>query len=137
MYRYITGIIQHYDHKVLAINGMPDHLHVFFGMRPTQSLSELMKQVKQDSSQWINSHKLTEDRFSWQQGFGAFSYGKSQVRRVIRYIERQEEHHKKKTFSEEYVALLEAFHVPYDARFVFAPVDTDVAPLTGLPGLRP
>lgn len=86
LYKYITGIIQHYDHKVLQINGMPDHVHILFGMRPTQSISDLMKQVKQDSSKWINDRRLTPGRFSWQAGYGAFSYSKQQLPNVIDYI---------------------------------------------------
>ena len=83
LYKYITGIIQNHDNKLLAINGMPDHLHIFFGMRPTQSISDLMQQVKGDSSKWINDKKFIQSKFSWQQGYGAFSYGKSQVSQVI------------------------------------------------------
>lgn len=122
LYKYITGIIRNNNHKMLAINGMPDHIHVFFGMRPVQALSDLMKQVKGDSSEWINQKKLTRSRFSWQEGYGAFSYGKSHVSRVIRYIERQEEHHRKKTFMEEYHEFLKAFEVEYDERYIFKPV---------------
>ena len=90
VYRYITGIIQNHDHKLLAINGMPDHLHILFGMRPTQALSDLMKQVKQDSSKWINERGILRGRFSWQAGFGAFSYSKSDLPNVMAYIRDQE-----------------------------------------------
>ena len=123
LYKYITGIIQNHNHKLLAINGMPDHPHIFFGMRPAQSLSYLMQQVKEDSSKWINKRKFTPCKFSWQEGYGAFSYGKSQVRQVIEYIERQEEHHKKKTFMEEYKKNLKMFEIEYDERFIFKPVE--------------
>ena len=85
LYKYITGIIQNNDHKVLQINGVADHIHIFFGMRPTQSLSDLMKQVKQDSSKWINKHVLVRGKFSWQAGYGAFSYSKSDVPKIIEY----------------------------------------------------
>lgn len=102
LYKYITGIIQSYDHKVLQINGMPDHVHIFFGMRPTQSLSDLMKQLKQDPSKWINNNRLADRKFSWQAGYGAFSYSKSEVPRIIKYIANQEEPHKIKGFGEEY-----------------------------------
>src|SRR5690606_21753566 len=101
LYKYITGIIQSYDHKVLQINGMPDHIHIFFGMRPSQSLSDLMKQLKQDSSKWINTNGFADGKFSWQAGYGAFSYSKSDVPRIIKYIANQEEHHKIKSFDEE------------------------------------
>jgi putative transposase len=119
LYKYITGIIQAYDHKLLAINGMPDHLHIFFGMRPTQSLSDLMQQVKQDSSQWINQKKFTKEKFEWQSGFGAFSYSKSQVPNVIAYVQNQEAHHRKITFLDEYKRFLEKFEVDYDERYIF------------------
>ena len=98
LYKYITGIIQNNNHKVLQINGVADHIHILFGMRPTQSLSDLMKQVKQDSSKWINKQGLVNGKFSWQSGFGAFSYSKSEVPKIIRYIKNQEEHHRKITF---------------------------------------
>ncbi len=95
LYKYITGFIQNNEHKVLQINGMSDHIHVFFGMRPKQSLSNLMKMVKEDSSKWINEKGLVKYKFSWQAGYGAFSYAKSEVPQVIRYIQNQEEHHRK------------------------------------------
>lgn len=111
LYKYITGIIQNYNHKLLAINGMPDHIHILFGMRPVQSISELMQQVKEDSSKWINKRNFIRSKFSWQEGYGAFSYSKSQIPQVIQYIEKQEEHHKKRTFIEEYKEFLEAFGI--------------------------
>ena len=122
LYKYITGIIRNYGHKVLQINGMPDHVHVLFGFRPTQSLSDLMQQVKQDSSAWINRKGFLQNKFSWQAGYGAFSYSKSQLPGIIRYIQNQEEHHKKMTFTEEYVELLEKFEIDYDQRYIFKPV---------------
>lgn len=125
LFQYITGIIQNHDHKVMAINGMPDHLHVFFGMRPTQSLSDLMQDVKGDSSKWINKKGFVEGRFSWQEGFGGFSYSKSQVNNVINYIRDQESHHCIKSFIEEYREFLQKFEVPFDDRFIFKPVDYD------------
>ena len=85
---------------------MPDHIHILFGMRPGQSLSDLMKQVKQDSSKWIYNKGVISGRFSWQAGYGAFSYSKVQVPNVIRYIQNQEKHHQKMTFKEEYLTLL-------------------------------
>jgi REP element-mobilizing transposase RayT len=111
LYKYITGIIQKYDHKVLQINGMPDHIHILYGMRPTQSLSDLMKYVKQDSSKWINTKGLVNRKFSWQAGYGAFSYSKSDIQNVINYIKNQEEHHQKTKFKDEYKQLLKKFEV--------------------------
>jgi putative transposase len=123
LYKYITGIIQHNGHKLLAINGMPDHIHLFIGMRPTQSISDLAQDVKGDSSKWINQKRFVKGRFSWQEGFGAFSYSKSHVDNVIDYIKNQAIHHKKKTFIEEYHDLLEKFGIDFDERYIFKPVD--------------
>lgn len=119
LYKYITGIIQAQDHKLLAINGMPDHLHIFFGMRPVQSLSDLMQEIKQDSSKWINQKRFIKEKFAWQEGFGAFSYSKSQASRVIAYVQNQEVHHRKITFLDEYKKFLEKFEVDYDERYIF------------------
>ncbi len=122
LYKYITGIIQNNNHKVLQINGMPDHIHILFGMRPKQSLSDLIKQVKQDSSKWINRKGLINRRFSWQSGFGAFSYSKSEIPKIINYIKNQEEHHKKNTFQEEYLQLLKEFDIEFDERYILKSV---------------
>ncbi len=119
LYKYITGIIQNHNHKLLQINGMPDHLHILIGMRPTQSIFDLMKLIKAESSGLVNRKKIIKTKFSWQEGYGAFSYSKSQVPKVIRYIQMQEEHHKKKTFKEEYLDFLKAFEVEYDEKYVF------------------
>ena len=119
LYKYITGIIQNHQHKLLQINGMPDHIHILLGMKPTQSLSDLMKQVKQDSSKWINDNKLTPEKFSWQAGFGAFSYSKDQIPNVIKYIQNQEEHHKTKKFNDEYIDLLKEFKIDYNEQYIF------------------
>ncbi len=126
LYKYMTGIIQNNEHKVLQINGMPDHVHILFGMRPTQSLSELMKQVKQDSSKWINNKGFVNGKFSWQSGYGAFSYSKSELPSVINYIKNQEEHHKKVTFQDEYLRLLKDFNIEFDERYIFKPVQYDI-----------
>jgi putative transposase len=119
LYKYITEITQSNNHKLLAINGMPDHIHILIGMRPTQSISDLMKEVKQSSSLWINEKKLSSIKFEWQEGYGAFSYSKSQIDNVIKYINNQEEHHKKKSFIEEYLEMLTKFEVEYDEKYVF------------------
>ena len=123
LYKYITGIIQNNNHKVLQINGMPDHIHILFGMRPTQSLSDLMKQVKQDSSKWINDQKLVKGKFSWQAGYGAFSYSKSQLPKLIRYIKNQEQHHKKVSLQDEYLQLLKESNIEFDDRYIFKNVN--------------
>lgn len=117
--KYITGIVQNHGHKVIAIGNMPDHLHLFFGFRPNQSLSDLMRIVKSESSEWINLQRFTPAVFRWQEGYGAFSYSRSHVQRVTNYVMNQEEHHKKNTFLEEYRQLLEQFEIEYDERYIF------------------
>ena len=117
--KYITGIVQNHGHKMLAINNMPDHLHMFFGFRPNQSLADLMRIVKSESSEWINLQKFTPEIFRWQEGYGAFSYSRSQVHIVNNYILNQEEHHKKRTFLEEYEEFLKQFEIEYDERYIF------------------
>lgn len=126
LFKYISGIVQNNGHKVLAINGMPDHVHLFFGMRPTQSLSDLMQDVKASSSKWINQKQFVNGKFSWQEGFAAFSYSKSHVDSVIEYIRSQKSHHCKRSFTEEYLEFLKKFDVPYDERYIFNPVEYDL-----------
>ncbi len=123
LYKYIAGIINANGHKLIVINGMPDHIHILLGLRPSQSLSELLQDIKGDSSKWINNKRFMKGRFSWQEGFGAFSYGKSQLSDVIKYINTQEEHHKKRSFIEEYRYLLRLFDVEYDERYIFKPIE--------------
>jgi len=123
LYKYIIAIIQKHGHKVLSIGGMPDHVHILFGFRPTQALSNLMQEVKRNSSEWINKEKLVMGKFSWQEGYGAFSYGKSQISAVANYIETQEKHHKKSTFREEYLEFLKKFDIEYDERYVFKDIE--------------
>ena len=122
LYKYITTIIQNQGHKVLQINGMPDHIHILFGLRPCQSLSDLMKHVKQDSSKWINKKGFVNGKFSWQTGYGAFSYAKSEVPNVINYIKNQEHHHKSTSFLDEYLQMLKMFNIEFDERYVFKPI---------------
>jgi REP element-mobilizing transposase RayT len=119
LYKYIAGIIKSNNHKLLAINGVADHVHILIGIRPAQSISDLMKHIKQDSSKWINQNKFSKIHFEWQEGYGAFSYSKSQLNAVINYIQNQELHHKKKTFREEYIDFLEKLEIDYDEKFIF------------------
>lgn len=119
LYKYIAGIISENNHKLLAINGMPDHLHIFVGLRPTQSISDLCMRVKASSSKWINSKGFLKCRFEWQEGFGAFSYSKVEVPKIINYIRNQETHHKSKSFKEEYEKFLKDFEVDYEERYIF------------------
>ncbi|MCW2119875.1 IS200/IS605 family transposase [Flavobacterium sp. 7A] len=119
LYQYITGIIHHNNHKLLAINGMPDHIHLFIGMRPSQSISELLQDIKGNSSKWINEKRFLKVKFEWQEGYGAFSYSKSHVTKVIQYIQNQEEHHKKESFREEYLKFLKVFEIEFDEQYIF------------------
>lgn len=119
LHQYITGIVQNHDHKMIAINSMPDHLHMLFGMRPNQSLSDLMRIVKGNSSEWVNKQKFTQKAFRWQDGFGALSYEKKKISVVADYIRNQEFHHQKKTFLEEYREFLDNFEIEYDERYIF------------------
>ena len=119
LYQYISGIIKAHNHKLLAINGMSDHLHILVGMRPSQSVSDLMQNIKANSSKWINEKKFLKVKFEWQEGYGAFSYSKSHVQNVIHYIQNQEEKHKVKSFNEEYLDFLNAFEIDYDERYIF------------------
>jgi len=123
LYQYMTGVLQSYDHKMLQINGVSDHVHLFFGMRPTQGLSDLMAEVKESASRWINQKDFCNTKFRWQPGYAAFSHSRSQVPAVCRYIERQEEHHRKVTFREEYLKVLKDFEVDFDERYIFQPLE--------------
>lgn len=123
LHKYITGIVQNNGHKMIEINTMPDHLHFLFGCRPNQSVSDLMRLVKGESSEWLNNQKMSRAQFRWQEGFGAFSYSKSQIPIVANYIRNQEKHHRKKTFLEEYNELLDEFEIDYDSRYIFKPLE--------------
>jgi len=118
LYKYITGIVTNNGHKLLQIGGMPDHVHVLFGMKPTHALSDLMQDIKGSSSLWINKKQLVRGKFSWQEGYGAFSYGKSQIDRVVKYIQLQEKHHSKRNFEEEYLELLQLFGITFDEKYI-------------------
>ncbi len=119
LHKYITGIVQNHGHKLIAINTMPDHAHIFIGLQPDQALSDLIRDVKRDSTNFVNNEIKPGARFGWQEGFGAFSYSRSQVDVVTKYILGQQEHHRKKTFREEYEGLLKEFAIQYDATFLF------------------
>jgi REP element-mobilizing transposase RayT len=119
----MTGTITNKGHKLLSIGGMPDHIHALVSMSPKQSPSDLMADVKRSSSLWVNEKRLVMGKFSWQEGFGAFSYGKSQIPAIANYIETQDKHHKKRTFMEEYLEFLELFGIEYDEKYVFKPIE--------------
>lgn len=123
MQKYITGIVSAQRHKLIAINNMPDHLHLLIGLRPDAALSDLVRDIKANSSRFVNEKGWVAGRFSWQEGFGAFSYARSQLDIVISYIENQPKHHARKSFGEEYTEMLEKFGVQYDKRYIFKSVD--------------
>lgn len=119
LHKYMTGIIQNRKHKLLAINCMPDHVHIFIGYQPSQSLPDLMRDVKSNSSKFIHEKGWVSGKFEWQVGYGAFSYSRSHINNVIKYINNQESHHKKLTFKEEYLSFLKKFDVDYDEKYLF------------------
>ncbi len=123
LYKYITGIVQNNKHKLIAINGMPNHIHVFIGYKPHQLIPDLLQDIKGSSSAWINSEKFTKGKFSWQEGYGAFSYSHSHIDAVVKYIVNQEQHHKKRTFKEEYIGLLESFHIDYNEKYILQDIE--------------
>jgi putative transposase len=125
LFAYMGGIIKTNGHKPLAINGMSDHIHTFIGMKPAQSLSDLMQDIKASSSKWINDKGLIKGHFNWQDGYGAFSYAHSQIDTVIKYINNQQTHHKKKTFKEEYLDMLKKFDVEYNEKYLFKFINDD------------
>ena len=115
----IGNLINETNCKTIIVNGVEDHVHCFFGLKPVVSVSELMKTVKAKSSKYINEHKLTPERFEWQEGYGVFSYSQSGVDAVYKYIQNQEAHHKKQTFRDEYLRFLKKFKVAYDEQYIF------------------
>ena len=119
LYKYITGIITNKGQKLLAINGMPDHIHILIGMKPNCNLSDLVREIKKSSNKYINENKFTKFTFKWQSGFGAFSYSHSAFSNVIRYIENQKEHHKKHSFQEEYKTFLKKFEIEFKDEYLF------------------
>lgn len=122
LYKYISGIIKNNEHKLLAINGVGDHVHILIGMKPSQSLADLMQDIKGSSSKWINDKNYVHGKFEWQAGYGAFTYSHSQISSVIKYIQNQEVHHKTSTFKEEYVSFLKAFEINYNENYLFSDV---------------
>ena len=122
LYKYMTGCINNHQCKVMAIGGVADHVHILVSMHPAISPSSLMADVKRSSSLWINERHFVPCRFAWQEGFGAFSYAKSDIKNVAKYIENQEEHHKKRGFRDEYLKILKSFNIEYDEKYIFKSV---------------
>ena len=125
LFKYITGIVRNQDQKLYVINGIPNHIHLLLSLKPTATLSDLIRDIKANSSKFINENRWVMGKFQWQEGFGAFSYGHSQLDSVIAYIKNQAEHHRKKTFKEEYLALLKKFNIAYNEKYLFDWADGD------------
>lgn len=123
LYKYIAGIIRNQRQKLIAINGMSDHVHILTGLRPAMALADLVRDIKADSSNFINKKRWVQGRFSWQEGYGAFSYGHSQLDTIIRYIQNQEQHHRRRTFKDEYLAWLKKFEVAFEEKYIFKFID--------------
>ncbi|MBO3697469.1 IS200/IS605 family transposase [Roseivirga sp. E12] len=117
--KYITGIVSNRKHKMMAIYIMPDHCHILVGLNPMQSVSDLVRTIKSNSSKWINETKLLKKRFQWQEGYGAFTYSEGQTPSVIKYVLNQKEHHRKVRFKEEYLDFLEKFNIDHDEKYLF------------------
>lgn len=117
--QYITGIITHKNQKLMVINGMPDHLHMLMGLKPDCNLSDLIRDIKANSYKWVKENKFVMGKFEWQTGFGAFTVGQSQLKTVINYINNQEEHHRKKTFKQEFIEFLNAYQIDFKPEYIF------------------
>ncbi len=124
LHKYITGIIQNQGNKLIAINTMLDHAHIFIGMKPDVPLSSLVRDIKRDSTNFVNNEIKLRGKFGWQEGFGAFSYSHSQIDSVAKYVFNQEKHHRLKTFREEYETMLKDFSVEYKDRYIFEWIET-------------
>lgn len=119
LHKYITTVIQNDKHKMIAINGMPDHIHIFVGLNPAIAISDLVKDIKRASNNWINENRLITKKFEWQGGYGAFSYSKSHIDSVCRYIHNQKAHHSKQSFKKEYISFLKLFDINYKDEYLF------------------
>lgn len=119
VFKYMAGIIENKGHKAIIVNGVEDHVHLFIGLKPSMSISDLIRDVKNNTSNFINEKKFVKGRFSWQEGYGAFSYSHSHIESVYQYILNQEEHHKAKTFKDEYTDFLKKFNIEHDEKYLF------------------
>lgn len=117
--KYIAGIIKGKNQKPIIVNGMPDHIHAFFGLKPAMAIADLVRDIKNNSSNYVNDHRWVKGRFCWQEGYGAFSYSHSHIENVYNYIANQEKHHKRKSFREEYFVLLKKFNIEFNEKYLF------------------
>ena len=118
LYKYIAGIVKNNGHKLIAINGIPNHLHIAVGYKPHQLIPDLLKDIKGYSSKWINNKNFVRGKFNWQESYGAFSFSHSHIDRVVKYINNQEQHHKKQSFQEEYIQLLKKYNIQFDEKYI-------------------
>jgi len=123
VFKYVAGIIKNKGQKPIIVNGVEDHVHVFVGLKPSMALSDLVRDVKNNSTNFINNHAWIRDRFNWQEGYGAFSYGHSQIESVYNYILNQVQHHAKQSFRDEYMDFLKKFEIEHDVKYVFEWMD--------------
>ena len=119
LYKYISGIVSNENQKLIIINGGQDHIHILLSLSPNVKISDIMRVIKTNSSKFINENKFVQGKFHWQDGYGAFSYSKSQIDGVVKYIENQQEHHKKQTFLDEYRQLLTLFGIDFEEKYIF------------------
>jgi putative transposase len=123
LHKYITGLVTNRKAKMLAVNCMPDHLHLFVGFKPTIPISDFVKEIKVETNEFINNQNWIKGKFSWQEGYGVFSYSHSHIDYVVKYVFDQERHHQKKTFKEEYLQLLHKFDIAYQDEYLFEFID--------------
>jgi REP element-mobilizing transposase RayT len=136
LHKYISGIITNKGQKSIIVNGFSDHVHIFVGLKPSMAISDLVRDVKNNSSNFINDRKFVLGRFSWQEGYGAFSYAHSQIEQVYNYILNQEQHHNKKTFKEEYLEFLEKFEIEYNEKYLFECIHLTNPIFSGIRSIR-
>ncbi|MEO6612835.1 MAG: IS200/IS605 family transposase [Chitinophagaceae bacterium] len=119
LYKYIAGVVKGKEQKPLAVNGMPDHIHILVGLKPAMRIADLVRDIKNNSSNFINEKGWLKKKFSWQEGYGAFSYSESNYGRVIDYIKNQKKHHERSNFRQEYSILLKKFNIPFEEKYLF------------------
>jgi putative transposase len=119
LHKYIAGTIKGKGQKPIIVNGMPDHIHAFVGLKPAMAISDLVRDIKNNASNFVNDHRFVKGKFAWQESYGAFSYSHSQIEKVYDYILNQEKHHQKKTFRQEYTDFLKKFEIEYDEKYLF------------------
>jgi putative transposase len=123
LYKYISGIVRNKGQKLIAINGTHNHIHIFLGIKPSIALSDLVRDIKNNSSNFINNRHFVKGKFMWQDGYGSFSYSHSQVDTIYKYIMKQKEHHKKLSFKEEYLEMLRKNDIDFDDKYLFEWLD--------------